>query len=103
MARIWELEIHWLLHLWLGNQSAPHHFIQYLLLTLSLLGIFRRTMTEASNIFLHALNLVLFPVVLFHLVLLKLRFGFDKLIVVSIIIYKLALIGEVDGVGGYII
>ena len=86
VAGVRKFKVHRFLYFRLRYQPTPNHLVQHLLLTLSLLGILARTVSKAGDVLLHGFDLILLPVVLFHLILFQLRFGFDELIIVTIVI-----------------
>mmetsp|Transcript_22510 Transcript_22510/g.51906 ORF Transcript_22510/g.51906 Transcript_22510/m.51906 type:complete len:231 (+) Transcript_22510:271-963(+) len=103
LTGIGKMKIERLFFFRLFRQATPNHFLQNLFLGLGLFGILGCTVSKAGNVFLHALDLILFPLVLFHLILLLFSFRLDKLIVITIVIHQLFLIGKVDHVRADII
>jgi hypothetical protein len=100
---IGEFEIHRLFHLRLRREPPPHHLVQDLLLALRLLGVLRRAVPEPRDVLLHALDLILLPAVLLHLVLLELALRLNELVVVAVVVLELALVREMDCVRAYVV
>lgn len=91
-----------------GNQSylfgeaAADHLGQGLLLGLRLTGQLGATVTEARDVVLHLLDLVLLPGVLAHLLLLLLGTGLAELVVVTGVVGQL-LVGQVHHVRAHVV
>ena len=103
MTRVGKLEVERLFFFRLFGQSGADHFLQHLLLGLRLLGVLGRTVPKASNVLLHALDLLLFPLVLLPLILFLLGLGLDELIVVAVVVLQLAPTGEMDHVRAHVV